>query len=69
MAWLRVWQAPLVLMPQQAVASLPFAESTAIAPLFARPLQQVVLATSQKSPVPQLVLSVQLVRQALAPQM
>ena len=56
-------------MPQQAVASLPFVESTVMAPPLLRPQQQAVLATSQKSPVPQLVLSVQLVRQALAPQM
>jgi hypothetical protein len=67
MAWLMVWQAPLVPMPQQAVASLPLVASTvSVTP---RAPQHVVLATSQKSPVPQLVLSVQVVRQAVGPQM
>jgi hypothetical protein len=69
MAWVNVWQAPLAPMPQQAVASFPFAESTAIVPPLVKPEQQVAFPVSQKSPDTQLVPSVQAARQAFAPQM
>jgi hypothetical protein len=57
-------------IPQQAVESSPLTESTArTAPGVDRSPQQLPPATSQKSPVAQLLSSLQVARQAVAPQM
>ncbi len=70
MAWVRVRQGWLPPMPQQPFSSLPASESTVRVPPVANGAQQAVeRVRSQKSPVPQLVASLQLVRQAPAPQM
>jgi hypothetical protein len=56
-------------MPQQEVESLPVAPSTLIVLPLVKPEQQARLDTSQKSPPTQLVASLHVVKQALAPQM
>jgi hypothetical protein len=56
-------------MPQQEVESLPAAPSTLIVLPLVKPEQQALFEVSQKSPLRQLVASLHVVRQAVAPQM
>jgi hypothetical protein len=64
-----VAQAPFDPMPQQAVASFPVAPSTVMVSPLASAAQHVAAPRSQKPPLMQLVASLQLLMQAVAPQM
>src|SRR5581483_7013029 len=68
MAWVRVWHGGLAPMPQQPRVSSPLTESTFRVAPSGSGVQHTPAKTSQKSPPPQLEASVQLLRQAVAPQ-